>query len=244
MLTGMPPFYSRNRDRLFKKILKAELRIPRFFSKHAKSLLQGLLSRDPIERLGSQNDGGEIKDHPFFDGMDWAKLADRKLPAPFVPTITDFTDTTNFDVEFTDMPLFSVSSTPGAGSLLGGSPDSKFAGFTYINPSSAPDGVTIAGSSEEIFQSLGAESDPEEKTRLPNEDSHHSSSSASSSHSTAPSSPLPSTAPTSSSSPSSSSSTTSSTTTTTTTPSKQPTKSLLGALLGALTDKKPVNGAK
>ena len=36
---GMPPFYSRNRDKLFQKILNAELRVPRFFSTEAKNLL-------------------------------------------------------------------------------------------------------------------------------------------------------------------------------------------------------------
>lgn len=48
-IIGMPPFYSRNRDRLFHKILKAELRIPRFFSPEAKSLL--IVSRKRINYM-------------------------------------------------------------------------------------------------------------------------------------------------------------------------------------------------
>src|SRR5690348_12088399 len=51
MLTGMPPFYSRNRDRLFQKILKAELRIPKSFSAEARGILSGLLDRNPTTRL-------------------------------------------------------------------------------------------------------------------------------------------------------------------------------------------------
>ena len=36
MLTGMPPFYSRDRDRLFQKILTSELQFPRNVSHEAK----------------------------------------------------------------------------------------------------------------------------------------------------------------------------------------------------------------
>ena len=36
MLTGMPPFYSRDRDRLFQKILTSELQFPRNVSQEAK----------------------------------------------------------------------------------------------------------------------------------------------------------------------------------------------------------------
>jgi serine/threonine protein kinase len=39
MLVGMPPFYSRDRERLFTKILKANLRYPQHLSEDAKSLL-------------------------------------------------------------------------------------------------------------------------------------------------------------------------------------------------------------
>jgi len=197
----------------------------------------GLLSRDPIERLGSQTDGGEIKDHPFFDGIDWAKLADKKLPAPFVPTITDFTDTTNFDVEFTDMPLFSVSSVGGPGSLLSGSPDSKFAGFTYINPSSAPDAMAMVEPTEQQFEGgLGVDQDIDKRRHVqqPLTNEH---SSVSTTTTLTPSSPLP--PHSNSSSSSSTSSTTASTNTSPNTIKTSSSKGLLGALLGALTDKKP-----
>jgi len=49
--------------------------------------------------------------------------------------------------------LYSLNSTPGAGSLLGGTPDSKFAGFTYINPQSAPDSMAL-GSLENPFETV------------------------------------------------------------------------------------------
>jgi serum/glucocorticoid-regulated kinase 2 len=39
MLTGIPPFYSRDRERLFTKILRATLRLPQHLSEDSKSLL-------------------------------------------------------------------------------------------------------------------------------------------------------------------------------------------------------------
>ena len=55
MITGLPPFYSRNREYMFEKIMKAELNFPPFMSEHARHLLGRLLVRDPGERLGSGN---------------------------------------------------------------------------------------------------------------------------------------------------------------------------------------------
>jgi serine/threonine protein kinase len=134
MLTGMPPFYSRNRDRLFYKILKATLRIPKFFSPAAKDLMIGLLSRDPSARLGSEHDATELKTHPFFESIDWDMLIKKEITPPFKPTIPGLTDTRNFDQEFTSMALDSVEE---GSSLRGGSlasvSDGKFAGFTFVN---------------------------------------------------------------------------------------------------------------
>ena len=53
MIAGLPPFYSRNRETMFEKIMKAELNFPPFMSEHARNLLSRLLVRDPKERLGS-----------------------------------------------------------------------------------------------------------------------------------------------------------------------------------------------
>eukprot|EP00808_Paulinella_micropora_P013250 g50282.t1 len=132
MMTGMPPFYSRNRDRLFNKILQANVRIPAFFSAEAKSLLQALLDRDTASRLGSKGDGKEVKQHAFFASIDWGKLCRKELKPPFLPEIKDGElDTGNFDQEFTSMSLCSNTGS-SYGSLASSSKD--FSGFTYVNP--------------------------------------------------------------------------------------------------------------
>lgn len=40
MLTGLPPFYSKDREKLFKNIMTGNLKFPSFLSKEAISLLQ------------------------------------------------------------------------------------------------------------------------------------------------------------------------------------------------------------
>lgn len=47
MLTGLPPFYSRNRQELFANIRGATLTFPRYVSEPARSLISGLLNRNP-----------------------------------------------------------------------------------------------------------------------------------------------------------------------------------------------------
>ena len=49
----------------------------------------------------------QLKLHPFFADIDWSLLAEKKLPPPFKPNVQRVTDTDNFDVEFTSMPLHS-----------------------------------------------------------------------------------------------------------------------------------------
>lgn len=63
----------------------------------AKDLITNLLQYNPINRLGL---GGalEVKEHPFFYGLDWDGLLRKK--AEFVPNLDDDEDTSYFDRKF------------------------------------------------------------------------------------------------------------------------------------------------
>eukprot|EP00808_Paulinella_micropora_P003413 g37728.t1 len=55
-------------------------------SPECKTLIRGLLRMDPKQRLGAGPTGWqEVKDHEWFDGMNWADMAEKKLEAPFKP---------------------------------------------------------------------------------------------------------------------------------------------------------------
>lgn len=131
MLTGLPPFYCQDRERLFEKIRKSELHYPASLSTNAKQLLRGLLTKDPTRRLGSgEKDAEEIKPHSFFASIDWEKLQRGEITPPWAPTITGNQDTSQFDAEFTSMPIFSPRSMQ---CTLGTTPigDNPFEGFTF-----------------------------------------------------------------------------------------------------------------
>lgn len=77
LLTGIPPFFSPNRDELFKNILTAPLKIPKYVSQEASSLMRQLIVRVPAARLGAQNGVEDIKKHPFFAKIDWEAAFNR-----------------------------------------------------------------------------------------------------------------------------------------------------------------------
>ena len=51
------------------------------------------------ERFGI-NGFDEIKNHPFFKGMDFKALEEKKIEALFKPILEDSLDVRNFDEEF------------------------------------------------------------------------------------------------------------------------------------------------
>eukprot|EP00560_Eucampia_antarctica_P001508 CAMPEP_0197842164 /NCGR_PEP_ID=MMETSP1437-20131217/46587_1 /TAXON_ID=49252 ORGANISM="Eucampia antarctica, Strain CCMP1452" /NCGR_SAMPLE_ID=MMETSP1437 /ASSEMBLY_ACC=CAM_ASM_001096 /LENGTH=654 /DNA_ID=CAMNT_0043452013 /DNA_START=454 /DNA_END=2418 /DNA_ORIENTATION=- len=134
MLTGLPPFYCRDREKLFEKIRKGHLDYPRSLSARSQNMLRGLLTKDPRRRLGSgPNDAADIKQHAFFIETDWNKLTAGDIQPPWDPQIHGSLDTSQFDDEFTSMPMFSPSSMqPHAG--FGTTPqDNIFEGFTFTD---------------------------------------------------------------------------------------------------------------
>lgn len=128
MLTGLPPFYAQNVNVMYTKILSGELRFPSYISDNAKSLLEGLLTRDPEERLGAKG-GTEVKHHPWFNDIDWDKLLKKEIDPPFKPKVKSMEDTSQIDPTFTrERPIDSVPDQ----SVLSESVQGNFEGFTYV----------------------------------------------------------------------------------------------------------------
>jgi len=102
MLSGLPPFYSKDVQLMYKKILTTELKFPEGASPEARSILQGLLERDPAKRL---QDPVVIKTHPFYKLIDWDKLIAKEVPAPYVPPVKGKSDPTMVAPEFLDQKV-------------------------------------------------------------------------------------------------------------------------------------------
>jgi hypothetical protein len=89
MLSGEPPFTHSERAKLFEAIVTGVVRFPVPISPDACSLILGLLKTQPSERLGNIQHGVDaIKNHAFFDGIDWNVVAQRGLVPPIRPQPT------------------------------------------------------------------------------------------------------------------------------------------------------------
>lgn len=73
MLYGRTPFRGKNRQKTFANIIHKDLTFPSSIqvTLPAKQLIHALLNRDPASRLGSNGGANEIKEHPFFKGINW-----------------------------------------------------------------------------------------------------------------------------------------------------------------------------
>lgn len=61
---------------MYQRILTDPLNFPPDMPSEARSVMTGLLQRDPARRLGANGGGEEIKRHPFFAKyIDWERFA-------------------------------------------------------------------------------------------------------------------------------------------------------------------------
>lgn len=84
MLTGLPPFYHKDADKRWLKIVNEAPMLPEGLLSTAQDILIKLLDKNPATRLGA-NGASEVKSHAFFNDMNWQELAQRKITAPFKP---------------------------------------------------------------------------------------------------------------------------------------------------------------
>jgi len=129
MLTGLPPFYTKDREKLFYNIKFAELKYPPYVSAMCKDLLTKLFNKDPAKRLGSsERDADEIMEHAWFVKMEWTGLYNKTFKPIFKPKKLTDTDTNYFDPEFTGQPA--TDSVQEQNPHLDQA-DGKWVGFSY-----------------------------------------------------------------------------------------------------------------
>uniref|UniRef100_A0A453M4W2 non-specific serine/threonine protein kinase n=1 Tax=Aegilops tauschii subsp. strangulata TaxID=200361 RepID=A0A453M4W2_AEGTS len=89
LLHGTTPFKgSGNRATLF-NVVGQPLRFPDApgVSAAARDLIRGLLAKEPQKRLAYRRGAAEIKQHPFFEGVNWALV--RSAAPPYIPDAVD-----------------------------------------------------------------------------------------------------------------------------------------------------------
>ncbi|XP_021564920.1 serine/threonine-protein kinase MRCK gamma, partial [Carlito syrichta] len=138
LLFGETPFYAESLVETYSKIMNHEdhLQFPPDapdVPASARDLIRQLLCRQE-ERLGR---GGldDFRNHPFFEGVDWERLA--TSTAPYVPELRGPVDTSNFDVDDNTLNHPGTVPPPSHGAFSGH--HLPFVGFTYTSGSHSPE---------------------------------------------------------------------------------------------------------
>ncbi|NXH12057.1 PKN2 kinase, partial [Bucco capensis] len=132
MLVGEAPFPGDDEEEVFDSIVNDEVRYPRFLSSEALSIIRKLLRKCPERRLGAgERDAEEIKIQPFFKGIAWDALFARTLHPPFVPSLREPTDISNFDEEFTSQKP--ILTPPEEAALLTRKEQALFKDFDFVS---------------------------------------------------------------------------------------------------------------
>ncbi|XP_055474455.1 microtubule-associated serine/threonine-protein kinase 2 isoform X2 [Psammomys obesus] len=96
-LVGCVPFFGDTPEELFGQVISDEIVWPEgddALPPDAQDLTSKLLHQNPLERLGTSS-ACEVKQHPFFMGLDWTGLLRQK--AEFIPQLESEDDTSYFD---------------------------------------------------------------------------------------------------------------------------------------------------
>jgi serine/threonine protein kinase len=86
---------------IYRKIINTKPKYPDGFDSKLKSLIKHLLRRDLSKRFGNLKDGAEdIKNHRFFEDINFNDLLDRKLKPPYTPSSKEISsEEKNWDKE-------------------------------------------------------------------------------------------------------------------------------------------------
>jgi serine/threonine protein kinase len=96
LLHGTTPFKGAGNRATLCNVIEQPLRFPSDFggsvaggaSSVARDLIRGLLVKEPQKRIAFTRGATEIKQHPFFEGVNWALV--RSMAPPSVPEPVDF----------------------------------------------------------------------------------------------------------------------------------------------------------
>lgn len=95
LICGILPFSNQNLSKLFDKIVSCRYSIPYRIEPDQRDLISSLLKKDPNECLTFE----QIKNHKYFNDIDWQKIYSKEYKLDFVPYKADDESAYNFDCD-------------------------------------------------------------------------------------------------------------------------------------------------
>lgn len=129
MLLCQSPFKGEDEDDIFNAIEHDDVRYPISMPRQTVLVLQALLTKDPVQRLGSsERDALEIMEHAYFHDVSFDEVFHQRIQPPYLPEVTSEHDYSNFDQEFTsETPRLTPVDT-----VLTSEMQEQFRGFSHI----------------------------------------------------------------------------------------------------------------
>ncbi|XP_071945382.1 G protein-coupled receptor kinase 3-like isoform X2 [Antedon mediterranea] len=102
LLRGHSPFRqhkTKDKHEIDRMTLTMDVEFPDSMTNEMKTLLEGLLKREVSERLGCLGRSAqEVREHPYFDGIDWNQVYYQKYTPPLVPPRGEVNAADAFDI--------------------------------------------------------------------------------------------------------------------------------------------------
>ena len=132
MLEGKSPF-GNPKGQMTLSFYKKNLNFYYTESDITKQFIKELLVINPESRLGYGKDGAtKIKNHKFFNGVDWDKALRKEYKPPIVPELSNELDLKYFDKNFTDedLDLNKIQKNKTSESIKS---DDNYKNFSYVD---------------------------------------------------------------------------------------------------------------
>jgi serine/threonine protein kinase len=109
--------------------MRDPVRFPPTMSEGARDLVERLLDRNPLTRIGAGDDDyREIAEHAFFNGLNWEDVLEKRITPEWMPQIRSDLDVSNFDRQFTS----ETATAPVDEGFVSKSVQMAFNGFTSV----------------------------------------------------------------------------------------------------------------
>lgn len=157
MIAGEAPFRKHRENvsskEVEKRVQEKEEDYAGAFTAETQLLCKQLLTKDPKARLGHSRGAVEIKEHPFFGGMNWKRLELGQIKPPFVPDpgcvyaekahhIDEFSPVKDVSIDMSDDEFHTTFAT-GRVSIAWQEEMLETASFDDVNDINAMDGLVL-----------------------------------------------------------------------------------------------------